>query len=51
MNNFLIASQEDSALVKGMAEQALQDIPVLEVLLEAGCSQEEARAVMNQEAN
>lgn len=42
-----IASQEDAALVVGMASQAAEDADIIDELLDAGCSFDECRAAFS----
>lgn len=46
-----ITPQLDAVLMQAIAEQALEDGQIIEVLLEAGCSFQEIEAYFKREAN
>ena len=47
----MISDQESAALVARMAERAREDAEWLEVMLCAGCTEQECRAAMKGEPN
>jgi hypothetical protein len=47
----MIADQTDAALACALACQAIEDALMLDMLIEAGCTLQEARALMEQETN
>jgi hypothetical protein len=46
-----LATNDDAALVVGIAEQATEDTETLRVLFLAGCSRREAKALLLAEVN
>jgi hypothetical protein len=50
-DDFVISDQADAALACALACQAIEDMWLLDMLLEAGCTLQEARALIHQEVS